>query len=154
MTNNKLVIYDSQYGNTQKVAQAIADSISAKIISVSDIRNDNLKDLDLLVVGSPTQGGRATANLMEFLNRLPKGSLNNVKVAVFDTRFLENNLNFALKLLVRTIGYAAPKMAKILESKGGKLILSPEGFAVTGKEGPLAPNEISRANKWLFLYTK
>lgn len=145
----KLVIYDSLYGNTEKVAKAIAKSISAKAIRFSEIKNLDLKNLDLLVVGSPTQGGRATVALNHFLAEIPQNILKNVKVAVFDTRVSENDLNFALKLLVKTIGYAAPKMAKTLESKGGKFIVPPCGFLVKGKEGPLMANELEKASNWL-----
>ncbi len=148
---NKLVIYDSQYGNTEIIAQAIAKSISGKAFRVTDINASELGNVDMLVVGSPTQGGRATAAVQKFLNGIPTKALTNVKVAVFDTRFLEKDLNFALKLLVRTIGYAAPKMAKVLTGKGIKLVVPPEGFIVKGKEGPLAFGELERARKWLKL---
>lgn len=144
-----IVIYDSLYGNTAKIAQAIAKSLSVKAIQCSRITHSDLKGICLLVVGSPTHGGRATVDLNEFLINLPNDTLKNVKVATFDTRFLEKDLNFALKLLVRTIGYAAPKMAKLLESKGAKVVIRPEGFIVKGKEGPLANGELERASQWL-----
>lgn len=146
-----LVIYDSLYGNTEKIARAIAKSISTKAIRFSEIKPSAIADLDMLVVGSPTQGGRATVALNQFINDLPSQSLKNVKIAVFDTRLLEKNLNFALRLLVRTIGYAAPKMAESLKSKGGELYVPPEGFIVEGKAGPLAGGEIDRAAAWLNL---
>lgn len=145
----KLVVYDSQHGNTEKVAWAIAKSISAKAIKLSDITPADLTSLDTLVVGSPTQGGRATAAINNFLAELSAETFTNVKIAVFDTRFLEKDLKFALRLLVKTIGYAAPKMAKLIESKRGKLIAPPEGFIVIDTKGPLAEGELDRARKWL-----
>lgn len=151
---NKLVIYDSQYGNTEIIARIIGKSISAKIIQISDINISDINKIDLLVVGSPTQGGMATPALQKFLDSIPAKTLTNVKIAVFDTRFLEKDLNFALKLLVKTIGYAAPKMAKTIADKGGKLIVPPEGFIVKGKEGPMAEGEIEKAQKWIAGYAK
>ncbi len=106
-------------------------------------------DLNLLVVGSPTQGGRATASIQQFLAQIPDGKLQGVKIAAFDTRFNERNVNFALKLLLKTIDYAAPKIAKILENKGGKQITSPQGFIVQGNEGPLASGELDKASSWI-----
>ena len=147
----KLVVYDSLYGNTEKVAYAVAKSLSAKTVTVKEIKIADLQGLDVLVVGSQTQGGRATIALQELLKDIPPKTLKNVKTAVFDTRFLEKELNFALKMLVKTIGYAAPKMAEVLKSKGVKLIAPPEGFIVIGKEGPLAPGELKRAREWLKL---
>ena len=148
---NKLVIYDSQFGNTEKIAQAIGKIISAKTAKATNIDTSKLSNIDLLVIGSPTQGGRATPAIQKFLNSISLETLIDVKVAVFDTRFLEKDLNFALRLLVKTIGYAAPKMAKVLTDKGGKLIAQPEGFIVKGKNGPLASGELERAEKWLKL---
>lgn len=144
-----LVIYDSQFGNTEKIAQAVAKSISSKAVRVSGVNDSDLDDLDMLIVGSPTQGGRATTLLRQFLYQIPAGKLTDVKVATFDTRFSEKNVNFALRLLIKTIDYAAPKMAKLLESKGGKLIVKPEGFFVNNKEGPLAPGELKRVTRWI-----
>ena len=147
----KLVIYDSQYGNTQKVAEAVAKSISGKLLCVSDTNTTDLTGVEILIVGSPTQGGQSTQNIQAFLSSIPGEFLKNVKVAAFDTRFSESKVNFALKILIKTIGYAAPKIAKSLEAKGGKLILHPEGFIVKGKEGPLAKGELERAKKWINL---
>jgi flavodoxin len=145
----KVVVYDSQFGNTKTVALAIANSLSIKAVSVTDINVSGIKDLDLLVIGSPTNGGRATEAIQKFISNLPDNEMKNIKVAVFDTRFLESDLKFALKLLIKTIGYAAPKMADMLRKKGATLIRPPEGFIVKGKEGPLADGEIERAKKWL-----
>lgn len=146
---NKLVIYDSQFGNTEKIAQAIGRSISAKVIQVASLNASDLKNIDQLVIGSPTQGGRATPAVQKFISDISPKTLVNTEVAVFDTRFREKDLNFALRLLVKTIGYAASKMANILKSKGAKLFVPPEGFIVKNKEGPLASGELERAGKWL-----
>lgn len=145
-----LVVYDSQFGNTEKIAQAITGGISSAIsVRVNKASLSDLKDVNLLIVGSPTQGGRATASMQQFLNQIPVGKLANINIATFDTRFSEKNVNFALKLLIKTIDYAAPKMAKLLTTKGGKLMVPPEGFIVVGKEGPLASGELERAARWI-----
>lgn len=95
MTN--LVVYDSVYGNTKLIAQNIAKSISAKSININDLKNSDLDNLNLLVIGSPTYGGQATPKIRQFVKDLLKEFLINTKIAVFDTRFLERDLNFALK---------------------------------------------------------
>ena len=146
---SNIVIYDSEYGNTEKIAQAIAKSIpSVKLFRVNEVNIKDLKGIDLLVVGSPTQAGRATEDLQEFLESIPKGTLTDVKVAAFDTRFSEKDSNFVLRLIIKTFDYAASKIAKTLESAGGKPVLQPEGFIVMGKEGPLAEGELERAKLW------
>ncbi len=146
-----IVLYDSVYGNTEKIAQTIAKSISATAIRVSDMNNEDFNDLDLFVVGSPTLGGRATVVLQQFLEQIPAGKLNGVKIATFDTRFCEKDVNFALRLLLKTVDYAAPKMDKILISKGGEQLALPMGFIVKEKEGPLISGELEKASKWIKL---
>jgi flavodoxin I len=145
-----LIIYDSQFGNTEKIARAVGEGLSGEI-EVSHINQTNILKLstyDLIIVGSPTQGGRPTAAMQHFLDPILPEVMGHTKVAAFDTRFSEKDSNFALKLLMKTIGYAAPKIAKTLESKGGQLVVSPEGFIVQGKKGPLKEGELARAVTW------
>jgi hypothetical protein len=46
------------------------------------------------------------------------------------------------------VGVAAPRIATALQGKGGRLATVPEGFTVTGKEGPLKEGEMERAIAW------
>ena len=127
-----LVIYDSKYGNTEKIARSIGDAINTQLLQVGDVNPADLKGYDLLIVGSPTHGGFPT----EAINNLVKAplALEGIKVAAFDTR------------TKRTIfGYAAPKIAENLEKNGRKLAAPPEGFIVLGMEGPLMEGELARA---------
>jgi hypothetical protein len=50
--------------------------------------------------------------------------------------------------LLRLVGFAAPKIAKSLEKKGGTLVCAGEGFFVTGSKGPLKEGEVERAAAW------
>jgi len=145
-----LVLYDSQFGNTEKIAQAIGKGISSEVSvkAAGDTGNINWSELTLLVVGSPTQGGRPTPTLQKVFATIPDDGLKNAKVAAFDTRLRVEDHGFGLRLLMKSIGYAATKMAKLLESKGGTLVSPPEGFFVADKEGPLKEGELERAEKW------
>lgn len=144
-----LVIYDSVFGNTEKIAQAIRTALGARAVSVGQVTADQLRSLDLLVVGSPTRGFRPTEGIAKFLNGLPKNHLAGVRVAAFDTRILLETIDSkALRFLVDKGGYAASTIAKTLEKKGGKLAASPEGFFVTGEQGLLKDGELERAAKW------
>jgi len=144
-----LIIYDSLHGNTKKIADSISKSLdNSKVLSVEQVSLQNLKDINMLVVGSPTHGGTAKKELLQFLNSVPDNYLKDIYVASFDTRFKEENLNIFLKLLVKTIGYAATKILKMLENKGGLHITDPEGFFVKDTSGPLLEGEFERASKW------
>jgi hypothetical protein len=53
-----------------------------------------------------------------------------------------------LRFIVNTGGYAASTIAKALKKKGANLIAAPEGFLVTGEQGPLKDGELDRAAEW------
>jgi flavodoxin len=148
-----LVIYDSVFGNTEKVAQAIAESLSSRasveILRPDQVVPEQLAGIDLLVVGSPTRGFRPTEAITGLLNRIRSKTLNGVKVAAFDTRFKADELESAgLRFIVKTGGYAAGRIANQLKKAGGNLIVPPEGFYVEDTEGPLKAGEIERASGW------
>jgi len=145
---NSLVVYTSTYGNTEKIAQAIAAGCGAQAVTPATIRPDKLRDASLLIVGSPTQGGRPTQDLQTFLANLPSASLTGKSVAAFDTRLDSREQGAFIKLVMRTVNYAAGRIAKLLVSKGGQLVGMPQGFYVLDKEGPLKDGEIERATMW------
>jgi flavodoxin I len=137
-----LIVYDSVYGNTEKIARAIAEAITpsgeVKVLGAGEANPSELASIDLLIVGSPTHAGRPTPAIQDFLNKVPK--LQGIKVAAFDTRIPTK--------LVKVFGYAAGRIANNLKKKSGTLIASPEGFFVTGGQGPLKEGELERAAGW------
>ena len=145
-----LVVYDSAFGNTAIIAKTIADSLGCDAILAKDFQQSALDNIDLIVVGTPTQGGMATKPVRELIKSLG----NNLKVAVFDTRFGIKDQGFWLKLLMKTIGFAAEKMAKQAKAQGLKLVDKPTEFIVNSKEGPLRDGEIERAKAWATSLTK
>jgi len=143
-----LVVYDSVYGNTERVARAIAAALEGEARAVAAISTADIERCSLLVVGSPTQGGRPTPAVAEFLKKLPAKSVRGKDVAAFDTRVSSADSGFAMRLLLRVLDYAAPRIAKAVREKGGHLLAQPEGFLVTGKEGPLKEGEEERSRAW------
>ncbi|MBN1154250.1 flavodoxin family protein [candidate division KSB1 bacterium] len=150
---NVIILYDSVFGNTEKIAEAIAAEISedyhVKLLKANDASAEQFTDIGLVIAGSPTRGFRATPAMNKLLPKLPKQALCGVKVAAFDTRISCEDIGSAiLRRLVKFFGYAADPILKRLAKKGGEPIVSPEGFFVTGTEGPLKENEIERAKDW------
>src|SRR3712207_1812801 len=86
-----LVIYESEYGNTEKVARAIAEALGqhgeARVTPVRSVPTLDAGDLDLLVVGAPTQRHGLPATVRELLERTPQGELTGVRALAFDTRY-------------------------------------------------------------------
>lgn len=149
-----LVVFDSQFGNTQIIAQTIADTLSeagtAYAMHVDEVQLGDLRGINLLVVGSPTQQLSATAPVKHWLNSLPGGCLKGVRAAAFDTRFTQETIDQIniLPFFVRIFGYGAKPIARRLINKGAELITEPEGFYVADTEGPLLENELIRAASW------
>lgn len=150
-----LIVYDSSFGNTEQIAQAIGQALGSpedvEVRRVSDVQPDQLTGSDLLIVGSPTQGFRPTPAISDLLKNLPVNGLSGVKVAAFDTRISipdveQPILRFLGRML--PLRYAAKPISVMLMDKGGELITPPEGFLVKGTEGPLKESELERAADW------
>ena len=101
-----LVIYDSQYGNTEQIAKAIAGGIGGevKVVKIAEAKRRGAASYDLIIVGSPTQGGRYRLDMKSFLDGLPADAFKNKKVAAFDTR---------VKGWAKIFGWAAPRIEKV-----------------------------------------
>lgn len=145
-----LIIYDSMYGNTKQIAKSIGDAITGdvKVLRIGEVSPSELESIDLLIVGSPTQGFRPTNLVQTFIDNIPGHTLRGIDVAAFDTRIPASEVRTGLRLLMKLGGYAAKRIADALKKKGGNLVVSPEGFLVKGREGPLKEGELERAANW------
>ncbi len=156
---NVLVLYDSYFGNTEKVARAISDALAeshqVETRRVSEADPKKLDDVELLIIGSPTRAFQATKAATQFIQNIPRKAFANVRVAAFDTRieFTKDHPNF-LKGMVKTFGYAAEPLAKKLTKKGGTLVVPAEGFFVDDTEGPVTKGELARAAAWALKLTE
>jgi flavodoxin len=141
---NALVVYFSEFGNTRRVAEAIAEILetagSVRVLSLDQLTALTLKDIDLLVMGSPTHRMKLPEAVQPVLDTLPKHILPGTPVAAFDTSYKMS------AFLTRFT--AAKRLARKLRKLGGKQIVPPETFHVVEKEGPLYDGEIERAKKW------
>jgi flavodoxin len=137
-----LVVYDSAYGNTEKIAQAIGAAIGddVPVVRVEQADLSKLETADLLIAGAPTYGGRPREPMQNWLKQIGSGALEGRNVAAFDTRLAWR--------WVRLFGFAAGRIASSLEAKGGKLAMPGEGFIVDGGPGPLKEGELERAAEW------
>ena len=140
---NALVVYDSQYGNTERIAQAIADALGtlgqARAIRVDPAQPVEIQGVDMLILGCPTQGWRPTQAMQAFVDRITTEQVHGESVACFDTRFKKPRW---------LTGSAAGMIAKRLEKQGITLLVPPESFFVSGTEGPLYAGETERAAAW------
>ena len=151
------IVYDSVYGNTAKIAEAMLEGIGgqqeSQLIKAQEASTADLEAIDLLFVGSPTQAGTFIDPVKKFLAGIPVGALKNVRAAAFDTSFDINTQKAFLRFIMKTFGYAAPKIAKELSGKGAT-VLATETFIVLETEGPLQEGEVDRAKEWAITVIK
>ncbi len=114
-----LVIYDTNYGNTKKIAKAVASKLGkgTKTVSVADLKKKDLKGIDVLVAGCPVIASSPTEKMSRFLTSLKDNELKGIKAASFDTR---------MKLFFFTD--AAKKISKELTRAGAVIIAKTPGF--------------------------
>lgn len=166
-----VIIYESMFGNTKTIADAIARGFGhdseAVVVPVGQARQELLDGVDLVVLGGPTHvHGMSRASTRKGAARMaakPGSKLTlvpgaqgaglrewlatlgqvNVAAAVFDTR-LDN--------AVLLTGRASKGIARLLRDHGFTLAASPKSFLVTG-DNRLRAGEEARALDWGRLLT-
>lgn len=134
-----LVIYDSNFGNTKRIAETIAEKLGegVRVLQVSDFSKKEIEGNELLVVGSPVNGWRPTEKINKFLEGFSNGQLEGIKAAAFDTKF-KNPI----------AGNASKRISKSLKEAGAEIVAKPQSFFVKGSKGPLTDGEMEKAAKW------
>ncbi len=162
-----LVVYESIYGNTRHIAEAVAEglrpSVTTELLRARDAGDVDFDDVRLVVVGAPTHAWGLSRELTresamletsehpdcllesatlgngvrEWLHGLPR--LHDCRGVGFDTRYDKP------KLLT---GSAARSIQRGLHAAGFSPFGEPHSFVVTGTAGPLAFGEIERAREW------
>jgi flavodoxin len=159
-----LVVYESVYGNTRAIAEAIAEGLAplGEVVLRPVHEAGPPGDAEPLVVGGPTHmhgltssfsrraavkageeddvaiepGASDERGLRQWLAELSGDRRN---AAAFDTR-----IDRSPKLT----GAAGRGIARRLRGGGYQLIAEPESFFVDDSEGPLADGELERARTW------
>ena len=154
-----LVVFESMWGNTEKVARALAAGLGTRAaVEVLDVAGEvpsELRGVDLVVVGGPTHAfsmsrestrkdavmkgaaaGHERRGIREWLDGLPEGD---VAVATFDTR---------VGKVKHLPGSAAKKAAKEVRRHHVGRVVDSESFYVDDMEGPLLDGELERAEEW------
>jgi menaquinone-dependent protoporphyrinogen IX oxidase len=125
-----IVVYDTKYGNTKKVAEDIASGIKDEGIEVSlkgvkETTKDEVSNYDLLVLGAPTHINHAKKDTKKFLKKLKGTNLSSVKFAAFDTRITNAKKG------------ASMKIESVLAELGATKLQDGLTIWVTGMKGPL-----------------
>jgi hypothetical protein len=149
-----VVLYESLFGNTERVARAIADglrqSTDVSLANFGEVPGETA-GADLIVLGGPTHGWGMTKptsrsqpgseayelGVREWLETAPPGT--GRSAAAFDTRFDKPRW---------LTGSAAIRIGRELERLGYLMVMPPESFFVLHTGGPLRQGEEERARRW------
>jgi flavorubredoxin len=90
-TRKAIVIYDTQFGNTEKIAKALASGIKEQGVQVDCVKVDEvdvnkLAEYDLLAIGGPTIAFGMSKPIKDLLGRLEGIGLRGKKAFAFDTK--------------------------------------------------------------------
>jgi flavodoxin len=135
-----IIVYESVYGNTKRIAEAISRGISeqAQIDSIvkktGEIHTDDLCEYDAILFGGPNHNQEPARNLIIFIDRASIVHLEGKIGAVFDT-YTGGNKDIAVEKLER----------KMHEKMPGIKLMGHLSSKVTGRKGPLADNEEAKA---------
>ncbi len=127
-----IVIYDSKFGNTEKVARSLADGlkmagVATICVSTNEVQAETLKSCDLIAIGAPTQMFTASKPMKDSLVKLENvPGLRGKHGFAFDTKF--NG---------RLSGSASKFIEKKMEDLGFELVRPRQSAIVDKTEGPL-----------------
>jgi hypothetical protein len=153
-----LVVYESMFGNTKRVAEAIGRGLAARlpvdVIEVGEAPETIRDDVELVVVGGPTHEfglsspktrRAAEAQSVSGVISPDKGvrewvaclhpHADHLVVATFDTHI--DKAWFP--------GSASRRLEKMLRSMGLRSLAAPTSFFVHDSSGPLVGGEVERA---------
>jgi len=141
-----IVVYDTSYGNTKKIAETLAETlkepgIEVDLFYVKDVKKLNGEDYDFLVLGSPTKFGTMSFTIKFFLGKVKSEEWENKSFAAFDT---ENPENVEQARIQKKEWSAAEKIAEKLREKKMNQLLPVLKALVLGQKGPIVEGEIER----------
>ena len=147
-----IVIYDTSYGNTKKIAETIAETLKesgleADLFHIKEVKKLTAKDYDFLALGSPTKFGTMSFAMKSFLGQVKSEEWMNKFFIAFDT---ENPENIEKARAENKEWSAGEKIADKLKEKKMNQVLPVLKATVLGWKGPLVEGEIERTK----VYTK
>ena len=162
-----IVVFESMYGNTRHIAEAIADglrwSMPTEAVLARDAAGMDLVDVELVVVGGPTHAWglsskRTREGAKQDAAKHPDHILDAAQPSIGIREWLENahfhhqcrGVSFDTRLdkPQALTGSAAKSIERRFHRVGLTSFDKPHSFKVTGMAGPLAPGEIERAAQW------
>ena len=101
-----LILYDSVYGNTKKVAMSLSRGLEAGGLyvdsnSIQDFDITKLKNYDIIGIGGPTHFHGASKQMKSFLNRIKHLKIDDKYGFAFETKADVHLAGSAAKRIIR-----------------------------------------------------
>ncbi len=141
---NALIVYDSKFGNTKRLAEEIAagiqeaGEIQCKVENIKDLDRGEAASFEAVLFGCPVHVMRATRGIIGAIKKVAKDGLDGKLVTTFETYMGNHN------------GKALRKMEELLTKKTPEARLVTPGFSalVDGYEGPLNEEDAARGKEF------
>ncbi len=140
-----LVVFDSSYGNTEKLGREIAAGIDesglaeCKVINIDEVEHEDLSVYEAALFGSPIHAFRATRGIKGAVKKAEKNGLAAKLVSSFDTYQAPGH-----------VGKAAGQIEDELKKrfKGAKVFSPGLSALVLDRQGPLKDDELPKAREF------
>ncbi|MFX1325744.1 MAG: flavodoxin family protein [Promethearchaeota archaeon] len=133
-----LILYDTVYGNTKKVALALSRGLEAgdlyvDCVSIQEFNLPEIQNFEVVGIGGPTHFHGTSKSMKSFLKEMGSLNIENKQGFVFET-----------KADSRLAGSAAKKIVKSLRKLNFKLVHPIISGIVLDKEGPLQDRSLDK----------
>ncbi|MGA5823789.1 flavodoxin family protein [Kitasatospora sp. NPDC094028] len=169
-----VIVYESMYGNTREIAEAIAEGVhqadpaaSVDCLPVAEADTETTRTADLLVVGGPTHMRGMSSGLSRRMAATAEGHKEGHEDAAAEARETAEGPGlrawfhdlpqtesgtyaaaFDTRVDMPRAGGAAEGIAHRLSRHHYDVVAEPQGFIVEGTDGPLRTGELDRARSW------
>ncbi len=139
-----IVVYESKYGNTKRVAEAIVQGLQRvegtepTLSEIKAVDPKAISNYDAVVVGGPNHMGGPTRGVKKFIDNVSKLSLEGKRFALFDT-YIREDFEKAAKKMEQRVHEKAPAM---------KMVAPVLSIKVEGMKGPIAEGELPKAEEF------
>ncbi|MFJ8625084.1 flavodoxin family protein [Kitasatospora sp. NPDC093550] len=169
-----VIVYESMYGNTREIAEAIADGVhqadpeaAVDCLPVAEADAELTRSADLLVVGGPTHMHGMSSGLSRRMAAMAEAREEGHEEAAAQAREAMEGPGlrawfhdlpktgaavhaaaFDTRVDMPRAGGAAHGIAHRLSHRHYDVVVEPEGFIVERNDGPLRAGELDRARAW------
>ncbi len=139
-----LVVYESRYGNTKRVAETIIEGMQrvegteTALNEIKSVDPSTIPSYDAIVIGSPNHMGGPTRGIKKFIDKLSELPLEGKQFAVFDT-YGGGDFEKATKKMEQRVHEKLPTMEMVTRGLSIK---------VEGMKGPIVEGELPKCEEF------